>query len=114
MNNCLFCGMVDGKIKADVVYRDDSVIAFRDINPKAPVHILIIPRKHIATLLDLEQSDSVVLGNIFRVANKLADEQGIAKDGFRVVVNCGEDAGQTIFHLHYHLLGGRHLSWPPG
>jgi histidine triad (HIT) family protein len=114
MNNCLFCGMVDGKVKADVVYRDDSVIAFRDINPKAPVHILIIPRKHIATLLDLEQSDWPVLGDIFRVANRLAGEQGIAKNGFRVVVNCGEDAGQTIFHLHYHLLGGRHLRWPPG
>lgn len=114
MSNCLFCGIVDGKVKADVVYRDDSVIAFRDINPKAPVHILIIPRKHIATLVDLQEGDGPVLGEIFRVAAKLADEHGVAKSGFRVVVNCGEDAGQSVFHLHYHLLGGRHLSWPPG
>lgn len=114
MSDCLFCGMVDGKVKADVVYRDDSVIAFRDINPKAPVHILIIPCKHIPTLLDLRETDGSVLTDIFRVAAKLAQEQGIAKTGFRVVANCGDDAGQTVFHLHYHLLGGRHLSWPPG
>jgi histidine triad (HIT) family protein len=114
MSNCLFCGIVDGKVKADVVYRDDSVMAFKDIRPKAPVHILIIPRKHIAALVDLQQADLPVLGEIFRVAAKLADEQGVAKSGFRVVVNCGEDAGQSVFHLHYHLLGGRQLSWPPG
>jgi histidine triad (HIT) family protein len=114
MNECLFCGIVDGKTKADIVYRDDSVIAFRDINPKAPIHILIIPRKHIATLVDLQPGDGPVLGAIFRVAAKLADEHGVSKNGFRVVVNCGKDAGQTVFHLHYHLLGGRHLGWPPG
>lgn len=114
MNECLFCGIVDGKVKADIVYRDDSVIAFRDINPKAPIHILIIPRKHIATLVDLQPGDGPVLGAIFRAAGKLADEHGVAKSGFRVVVNCGKDAGQTVFHLHYHLLGGRHLGWPPG
>lgn len=114
MNECLFCGIVDGKVKADIVYRDDSVIAFRDINPKAPIHILIIPRKHIATLVDLQPGDGPVLGAIFRAAAKLADELGVAKSGFRVVVNCGKDAGQTVFHLHYHLLGGRHLGWPPG
>jgi histidine triad (HIT) family protein len=114
MSDCLFCGIVDGKVKAEIVYRDNSVIAFRDINPKAPVHILIIPCKHIPTLLDLQQSDSSILADIFSLVAKLADEQGIAKDGFRVVVNCGDDAGQTVFHLHYHLLGGRPLSWPPG
>jgi len=114
MNDCLFCGIVDGKIKAEIVYRDDAVVAFKDINPKAPVHILIIPRKHIASVLDLQESDGFVLAAIFRAAAKLADEHGIAKNGFRVVVNSGDDAGQTVFHLHYHLLGGRQLSWPPG
>jgi histidine triad (HIT) family protein len=114
MNDCLFCGIVDGKTKAEVVYRDDSVVAFQDINPKAPVHILIIPCKHIATLLELQESHAPVLAAIFRAAAKLADEHGIAESGFRVVANCGYDAGQTVFHLHYHLLGGRHLSWPPG
>ncbi|HTN71661.1 MAG TPA: histidine triad nucleotide-binding protein [Methylomirabilota bacterium] len=114
MSDCLFCGIIEGKIKGDVVYQDDSVVAFRDIGPKAPVHILIVPRKHIATVLDLEPGDRALIGDIFRVAAKLAVEQGIAKKGFRVVVNCGSDAGQSVFHLHYHLLGGRQMSWPPG
>lgn len=114
MSDCLFCGIVDGKVKAEIVYRDDSVIAFKDIRPKAPVHVLIVPCKHIATLLELQESDASVLAAIFRAAAKLADEHGIGKSGFRVVVNCGSDAGQTVFHLHYHLLGGRQLSWPPG
>ena len=114
MNDCLFCGIIDGKVKGDIVYQDDSVVAFKDIGPKAPVHLLIIPRKHIATVLDLEPSDDPLIGEIFRVAAKLAQEHGIAKNGFRVVVNSGADAGQTVFHLHYHLLGGRHLGWPPG
>ena len=114
MNDCLFCGIVEGKTGAAIVYRDDSVLAFQDINPKAPVHILIIPCRHIATVLELEQDDGPLLANIFRLANRLAEERGIAKTGFRLVVNCGEDAGQTVFHLHYHLLGGRRLRWPPG
>jgi histidine triad (HIT) family protein len=114
MSECLFCGIIEGKIKGDIVYQDDSVVAFKDVGPKASVHILIVPRKHIATVLDLGPSDGALIGDIFRVAAKLAAEQGIAQKGFRVVVNCGSDAGQTVFHLHYHLLGGRHLSWPPG
>lgn len=114
MSECLFCGVIEGKIKGEVVYQDASVVAFRDIHPKAPVHILIVPRKHIATLLDLQRSDEAVIGDIFRVAGRLAQEHGIAKNGFRVVVNCGPDAGQSVFHLHYHLLGGRHFGWPPG
>ena len=114
MSECLFCGIIEGKIKGDIVYQDDSVVAFKDVGPKAPVHILIVPRKHIATVLDLGPSDGALIGDIFRVAAKLAAEQGIAQKGFRVVVKCGSDAGQTVFHLHYHLLGGRHLSWPPG
>jgi histidine triad (HIT) family protein len=114
MSDCLFCGIIEGKIKGDVVYRDDSIVAFKDVNPKAPVHILIVPIKHIATVRDLQQEDRQLVGDIFAVANRLAEQQGIAQDGFRVVVNCGAGAGQTVFHIHFHLLGGRHLSWPPG
>jgi histidine triad (HIT) family protein len=114
VNECLFCGIVEGTVKGDVVYQDDSVVAFRDIRPQAPVHILIIPRQHIASLLDSGLENKEMTGHVFQVAVKLAREQGIAQSGFRVVVNCGSDAGQTVFHLHYHLLGGRHLGWPPG
>jgi histidine triad (HIT) family protein len=114
MKDCLFCGIIEGKVKGELVYEDPSVVAFKDIGPKAPVHILIVPRRHIASLLDLEPSDGPLVGEIFRVAAKLAQEQGIANKGFRVVVNCGADAGQTVLHLHYHLLGGRHMNWPPG
>ena len=114
MSDCLFCGIVDGKIKANLVYRDDSLVAFKDIAPKAPVHILIIPRKHIPGVLSLEPSDGALIGHIFQIAVTLAREQGIADSGFRLVVNSGADAGQSVFHLHYHLLGGRQMSWPPG
>ena len=114
MSKCLFCGIVEGTVRGDVVHQDDRVVAFRDIRPQAPVHILIIPRQHVASLLDLELENKEMTGHIFQVAVKLAREQGLAKSGFRVVVNCGADAGQTVFHLHYHLLGGRHFGWPPG
>lgn len=114
MSDCLFCGIVEGKIKGNIVCQDDSVVAFKDINPKAPVHILIIPRKHIADVLDLTAEDGALIGHIFAVAARLAREQGIADSGFRVVVNSGADAGQSVFHLHYHLLGGRRMTWPPG
>jgi histidine triad (HIT) family protein len=114
MADCLFCGIAEGRIKGNIVYQDDSVVAFKDIRPQAPVHVLIVPRKHVATILDLEASDGAVTGQILSVAAKLAREQGIAESGFRVVVNSGADAGQSVFHLHFHLLGGRHFSWPPG
>ena len=114
MSDCLFCGIVEGKIKGNIVYQDDSVVAFKDINPKAPVHVLIIPRKHVAGVLDLTADDGALIGHIFAVAARLAREQGIAESGFRVVVNSGADAGQSVFHLHYHLLGGRRMTWPPG
>ena len=113
-SDCLFCGIIDSRIKGDIVYRDDSVVAFRDILPRAPVHILIVPRKHIATVMDLEPGDLGLMGDIVRVAALLARDEGIAANGFRVVVNCGENAGQSVFHLHYHLLGGRAFGWPPG
>ena len=114
MSDCLFCGIVEGKIKGNIVYQDNSVVAFKDINPKAPVHVLIIPRKHVAGVLDLTAEDGALIGHIFAVAARLAREQGIAESGFRVVVNSGADAGQSVFHLHYHLLGGRRMTWPPG
>ena len=114
MSDCLFCGIVEGKIKGNIVYQDDSVVAFKDVNPKAPVHVLIIPRRHIAGVLDLKADDGAVIGHIFEIAARLAREQGIADRGFRVVVNSGADAGQSVFHLHYHLLGGRRMTWPPG
>ena len=114
MSGCLFCNIIERKIKGDIVYENNSVLAFKDIMPRAPVHILIVPRKHIATLLDLDASDDALTGEIFRVAAQLARDHGIADNGFRVVVNCGASAGQSVFHIHYHLLGGRQLGWPPG
>jgi histidine triad (HIT) family protein len=114
MSDCLFCGVVEGKIKGNIIYQDDSVVAFKDINPKAPVHVLVIPRKHIGGVLDIGADDSGLIGHIFAVAGRLAREQGIAESGFRIVVNSGADAGQSVFHLHYHLLGGRRMTWPPG
>jgi len=114
MNDCLFCALVEGKIKANIVYQDERIVAFTDIKPQAPVHILLIPRKHIAGVLDIEPADHALVGQIFQVASHLAREQGIAESGFRVVVNSGANAGQSVFHLHYHLIGGRLMSWPPG
>ena len=114
MDDCLFCGIIEGKIKGDLVYQDNSVVAFRDIGPKAPLHLLIVPRKHIPTVLDIAPEDGPLIGEIYTVAAKLARDNGLADRGFRVVVNCGADAGQTVFHLHYHLLGGRQFGWPPG
>jgi histidine triad (HIT) family protein len=114
MNECLFCAIVDGKVNANIVYSDDAIVAFKDITPRAPVHILIIPRKHLVSVADIGDSDRELIGQIFQTAARLAREQGIADSGYRVVVNCGADAGQSVFHLHYHLLGGRQLGWPPG
>ena len=114
MSECLFCGIVEGRAKANVVYQDDAIVAFKDIAPRAPVHILIIPRKHLASVTDVGEQDRNLVGQIFQVAAKLAREQGIADTGYRIVVNSGADAGQSVFHLHYHLLGGRRMGWPPG
>ncbi len=114
MGDCPFCGIIKGDIKGDIVYQDSSVVAFRDINPKAPVHLLIVPRKHLSTLLDVGEQDKELIGDMMTVSTKLAKDQGISEDGFRVVVNCGAGAGQSVFHIHFHLLGGRPLTWPPG
>lgn len=112
--DCLFCKIADGKIPADKVFEDDFCIAFRDINPQAPTHILIIPRRHIATINDLEPQDSELIGRILLVAKELAQKEGIAEDGYRTVFNCNRDAGQEVFHIHLHLIGGRKMQWPPG
>ena len=114
MSDCLFCGIVEGKIKANLVYQDDIAVAFIDIAPKAPVHILIIPRQHIVSVSDIAEQDRDLIGQIFPTRAKWAHERGIADSGYRVVVNSGADAGQSVFHLHFHLLGGRQMSWPPG
>jgi histidine triad (HIT) family protein len=114
MDDCLFCGIIEGKVKGEIVYRDEAVIAFRDIRPQAPVHVLIVPRRHIAGVADLAPGDAPLVGEIFLAAAKLARDLGIADGGYRVVVNCGADAGQSVWHLHYHLLGGRSFRWPPG
>ena len=113
-SNCLFCKIVAGEIPADIVYESDTAIAFRDINPQAPTHVLIIPRKHIATINDIEVHDNALVGSLYSAARDIAATEGIADDGYRVVMNCNAAAGQTVFHIHLHLLGGRSLGWPPG
>jgi histidine triad (HIT) family protein len=112
--DCIFCRIIEGSAKAQIVYQDDALVVFKDIRPKAPVHLLLVPRKHIPTLLDLEPGDEDLMGRIFRAAAGVAREQGLEEKGFRVVVNCGAQAGQTVFHIHFHLMGGRNLTWPPG
>ncbi|MEN9500887.1 MAG: hypothetical protein RI964_172 [Pseudomonadota bacterium] len=114
MSNCLFCRIAAGDIPAKIAYQDEDVVAFHDINPQAPLHVLVIPRKHIATINDLQADDAEIVGKLFLVAQQIAAEAGYSDDGYRVVMNCGVDAGQTVFHIHLHLLAGRRLTWPPG
>lgn len=114
MENCLFCKIIKKEIPADIVFEDDKIVAFRDIKPQAPTHILIIPKKHIPTVMHLKDSNKDIIGYVYMIAKKLADSEGIAEGGFRVVVNCNADAGQEVFHVHFHLLGGRLFKWPPG
>ncbi len=114
MTDCLFCKIRDGEIPAEIVFENDLVLAFRDVNPQAPTHILIVPRKHIATTNDLKPEDAELMGHLFLAAQEIAGHEGIAEDGYRLVVNCNSKAGQTVFHIHMHLLGGRSMTWPPG
>ena len=114
VEDCLFCKIVAGAIPADIVYESETVIAFRDISPQAPLHVLIIPREHIATINDLDEQHRGVVGGLFLAAKQIAANEGLSEDGYRVVMNCNQAAGQTVFHIHLHLLGGRSLSWPPG
>jgi histidine triad (HIT) family protein len=113
-DGCLFCRIVAGEIPATIVHRNDDVLAFADINPQAPLHVLVIPRRHIATLNDLTPDDDALVGSLHRVAAGIAREHGYADRGFRTVLNCNREAGQTVFHVHLHLLAGRGLTWPPG
>ncbi len=113
MSNCIFCRIVRGEAPARILYQDDDVTAFRDLHPQAPVHILIVPNRHVAGVSQVGPEDTVLLGKLFVVARQLAEQEEIV-DGYRLVVNNGLQAGQTVFHLHVHLLGGRALSWPPG
>jgi histidine triad (HIT) family protein len=114
MEDCLFCKIAAGQIPAKIVYQDGQYVAFRDISPQAPTHILVIPRRHIATINDMEPADAQLVGGLFLVAKKLAAEDGVAGEGYRMVLNCNRGAGQSVFHIHLHLLGGRPLQWPPG
>ena len=110
MSDCLFCKIIKGEIPSTKVYEDELVYAFKDINPIAPVHVLIIPKQHISMLWDVNEENSAVISHIYEVAGRIAKELGL-ENGFRVATNCGEDAGQTVFHIHFHLIGGRKLGW---
>ncbi len=112
--DCLFCKIVAGEIPSDTVYEDDEVLAFRDINPAAPTHVLVIPKRHIPALSDAQPSDAPILGTLLQRVATIAEKLGLVEGGYRVVNNCGAGAGQTVFHIHLHLLAGRRLEWPPG
>lgn len=112
--DCIFCKIIKGELKAKFVYENDKVVVIEDINPQAPVHILIIPRKHIATPMEIEDNDKDILSAVFQAAKHVAKERKIDSSGFRTVLNCMEGAGQSVFHIHFHLLGGRQMQWPPG
>lgn len=114
MENCIFCKIIKGEIPCQKVYEDDHVLAFRDINPEAPVHILIIPKVHIESVRCLEEKDAALISRVFAAAKEIAVMQKVDDSGYRIVTNSGNDAGQTVKHIHFHLLGGRSLSWPPG
>ena len=114
MQDCLICKIIRREIPGRIVHEDDDVVAFEDIKPEAPTHVLVVPKRHIASLNDLEPGDDAIVGALLRRAAAIAKERGIAASGYRAVVNTNRDAGQTIFHIHLHLLGGRRMAWPPG
>lgn len=114
MSACLFCNIVDRTIPSTIVHEDERVLAFQDIHPQAPVHILVIPKRHVQSVQELESHDLPLLGQLMQACVKLAKQKGISESGYRIVTNSGPHAGQTVFHLHFHLLGGRPMSWPPG
>ena len=113
-DDCLFCKIAKGEIPAKIVYEDDQVLAFEDVNPQAPFHVLIIPRRHISTLNDAQEGDAALLGGLITRAAQIAKDRGHAQDGYRTVFNCNRGAGQSVFHIHLHLLAGRNMTWPPG
>lgn len=113
-DNCLFCKMVSGEMKSDIVYQNDKVLAFRDINPQAPVHILIVPKRHVTTLNDLQEEDAELAGALLLAAARIAKDLGVADAGYRTLINTNREGGQVVFHVHMHLLAGRRMLWPPG
>jgi histidine triad (HIT) family protein len=113
-SDCIFCRIASGGIRADVVHETEGVIAFRDVDPRAPVHVLIIPRRHIASVTDLTDADAAVMGELFIAARRVAEDEDVAESGYRMVMNAGKDGGQSVGHVHLHVLGGRRLTWPPG
>ncbi|MGB0712615.1 MAG: histidine triad nucleotide-binding protein [Gammaproteobacteria bacterium] len=113
-HDCLFCGIIEGRVPSEKVYEDDLVYAFRDINPQAPVHVLVIPKTHISTINHIEPGHEALVGRLFTAAQTIAEQQGVKDSGYRVTMNCGEDALQSVYHIHLHLLGGRLMKWPPG
>ncbi len=114
MADCLFCKIISKEIKSDILFEDDDVLAFKDINPQAPTHILIVPQKHISTINDLQQEDEALTGKIILTAQSLVKQENIDEKGYRLVLNCNSDGGQEVYHIHLHLLGGRQMQWPPG
>lgn len=114
MSDCLFCKMINGEIKPDTVLETDDVLAFRDINPQAPTHVLVIPKQHVSTINDLDQQHAELVGKLYLAAQQVARHEGIDQSGYRTVMNCQEGAGQSVFHIHLHVLGGRRMNWPPG
>ena len=114
MTDCLFCKMVSGEITPDTIYEDDDVLAFRDINPQTPVHALVIPKQHVSTINDLDADSAVLVGKMMMAAARIAQQEGFAEQGYRTIMNCNAHGGQTVFHIHLHLLGGRVMGWPPG
>lgn len=114
MSDCIFCRIVAGDIPAEVVYNEGEVMVFRDLNPQAPQHLLAIPHKHISTINDVDPADAAVMGKLFVAAKAVAEQENFAEDGYRTVMNCGVNAGQSVFHVHLHILAGRAFSWPPG
>ncbi len=114
MENCIFCKIAAGEIPSNKAFEDERVLAFYDLSPQAPVHVLIVPKKHLQSVLELQPEDDALLGHMFQIAKKLAQELGFKQKGFRLVLNTGADGGQTVMHLHMHLLAGRELGWPPG
>jgi len=113
-DNCLFCKIIAGSIPATIVHKDEHVTAFRDINPQAPIHILILPNRHLASVAEAQANDAGLLGTLLLAGKQLAEKEGLVQNGYRLVINTGEDGGQTVAHLHVHLLGGRRMTWPPG
>ena len=114
MEDCIFCKIIKGELATELLYEDDQLVAFRDIDPQAPVHILLVTKEHIPTILDIEERKQGLIGHIYRVAAQLARENNVAETGYRLVSNCNKEGGQTVFHIHFHLLGGRSMQWPPG